>query len=626
MAIELTPSFPGLGQSFVPEIQRGQKGEKGDKGDKGDTGNSGVYVGTTEPTDPEVKIWLNPEGEAQPGRFVRYDDAQSLSNEQKSIARANIGVTSGSSSSGGSARPTIYCWGDSLTEGVGGYVMQVDNQHAYMAYSYPDWLGQTWNVVNLGARSENIPAIMARQGADPIVLQSALNIPASKDTPVLIQQVTQLYNQTTGLGFTSKSGALVKICKEVESPGLNPCVIAGVEGIIYRETVNTYLDNETTYNYYFKRLESGTAVTAPSGTEIETYAMRYYRNGGVAVIWMGANGGYSSVADFINKVNAMVEYGEYSNYLVIISREFSGADLQALKSGLTDDDGFCHVISLMDQLPYRGYAMAGIPNGTVDTSWWTTTDVLKKAAPLLCEFIASGTGEDQYGTLHYSSWGYKAIGKLVNEKLGTMDLYTSGGGSGPETDDYGTLMYKLKSARSLDGTTYINTKVKLFDAVSKSWTFAIKWSGSPTTLNGWPANVFCCAKDGTWKGLLYRYYTTGAGNFLFGNRNSNMTSTKTDGMVDNYGGTNIVIVSRDGDNYTAYCNGKEKAYGEVITYTMAAADTIDLPLILGARYNAEGTEVHYQTIVTIEDCRVYDDALDETAMSALYDELAASGT
>lgn len=105
-----------------------------------------------------------------------------------------------------------------------------------------------------------------------------------------------------------------------------------------------------------------------------------------------------------------------------------------------------------------------------------------------------------------------------------------------------------------------------------------------------------------------------------------MTSTKTDGMVDNYGGTNIVIVSRNGDNYTAYCNGKEKAYGEVITYTMAAADTFSLPLILGARYNAEGTEVHYQTIVTIEDCRVYDDALDETAMSALYDELAASGT
>ena len=61
----------------------------------------------------------------------------------------------------------IWCWGDSLTEGVGGYIMQAENHNAYMAYSYPAWLGQSWNVVNLGARSENIAAIMARQGRTP---------------------------------------------------------------------------------------------------------------------------------------------------------------------------------------------------------------------------------------------------------------------------------------------------------------------------------------------------------------------------------------------------------------------------------------------------------------------------
>ena len=31
---------------------------------KGDTGDSGVYVGTTEPTNPNVRIWINPEGES----------------------------------------------------------------------------------------------------------------------------------------------------------------------------------------------------------------------------------------------------------------------------------------------------------------------------------------------------------------------------------------------------------------------------------------------------------------------------------------------------------------------------------------------------------------------------------
>jgi hypothetical protein len=38
-------------------------GEKGDKGEKGDTGIPGVYVGTEEPTDPNVSVWVNPNGD-----------------------------------------------------------------------------------------------------------------------------------------------------------------------------------------------------------------------------------------------------------------------------------------------------------------------------------------------------------------------------------------------------------------------------------------------------------------------------------------------------------------------------------------------------------------------------------
>lgn len=44
----------------------GAPGAKGDKGDKGDTGNSGVYLGSTEPADETVKVWINPDGESSP--------------------------------------------------------------------------------------------------------------------------------------------------------------------------------------------------------------------------------------------------------------------------------------------------------------------------------------------------------------------------------------------------------------------------------------------------------------------------------------------------------------------------------------------------------------------------------
>lgn len=47
-----------------PQGPTGADGAPGVKGDKGDTGDSGVYLGTTEPADPEIKVWINPDGDA----------------------------------------------------------------------------------------------------------------------------------------------------------------------------------------------------------------------------------------------------------------------------------------------------------------------------------------------------------------------------------------------------------------------------------------------------------------------------------------------------------------------------------------------------------------------------------
>lgn len=51
-------------------LVNGAKGDKGDKGDtgaqgiKGDTGDAGVEISTTQPTDPDVSVWINPNGTA----------------------------------------------------------------------------------------------------------------------------------------------------------------------------------------------------------------------------------------------------------------------------------------------------------------------------------------------------------------------------------------------------------------------------------------------------------------------------------------------------------------------------------------------------------------------------------
>lgn len=47
----------------------------GATGQKGDTGESGVYTGTEEPTDPEIKVWINPEGTLPSAQNITIADA-----------------------------------------------------------------------------------------------------------------------------------------------------------------------------------------------------------------------------------------------------------------------------------------------------------------------------------------------------------------------------------------------------------------------------------------------------------------------------------------------------------------------------------------------------------------------
>lgn len=45
-------------------VPRGDTGKTGSTGPKGDTGSSGVYIGTSQPTDSNINVWIDPDGEA----------------------------------------------------------------------------------------------------------------------------------------------------------------------------------------------------------------------------------------------------------------------------------------------------------------------------------------------------------------------------------------------------------------------------------------------------------------------------------------------------------------------------------------------------------------------------------
>lgn len=527
----------------------------------------------------------------------------------------------------------VYCWGDSLTEGVGGDVATQESIQRFIVSAYPDVVARTYPCVNLGCRGETIQTIMARQGSDPMVV-GGFTIPASADENVIVGYLRGRYYDSNRLGIATQSGDVAQPLKETEA-GVNPCVIAGVEGILYRDYT---ADSDGRYAYRFHRLKDGEATAVPSNTQIETYAMRNYRNG-VAVIWMGANGAVNSHTAYIQKLKDMITYGNYKNYIVVIAREYVKQwvfeDTNSIEKSMTDTDGVCHLLYLPDELVRRGYTLAGIAASAnvPDTSAWTTTDAIKKNAPLLM-YSSGGNTEDKFDTLHFSAYGYKAIGKMVVEKLGQLlaTQSSSGDDSKPTDvgyvkdgeDDFGAYAFKLTRAKTGTGSIF-NTGYKPHD-VEKNWTIACRFADN-MEISAEAGTLGCIfesrkyfadaeSKKDTAVYLRKRLSSSGVykfdmaggfGGFGFPTTNAPGYTEPTDGYHD-------VIIRKEGGHYTFWMDGG-KAYNSALDYTIPADHYTDEPLYLFGRVENGNT---YQIMTgEIKDFRIYEAALNDTQISTL---------
>ena len=550
----------------------------------------------------------------------------------KSIEDKGNNILAQIQQTGGNA-DVVYCWGDSLTEGVGGWLATPEGIQSAIVSAYPDVVARTYPCVNLGCRGETIQTIMARQGSDPMVV-GGFTIPASADENVIVGYLRGRYYDSNRLGIATQSGDVAQPLKETEA-GVNPCVIAGVEGILYRDYT---ADSDGRYAYRFHRLKDGEATVVPSNTQIETYAMRNYRNG-VAVIWMGANGAVNSHTAYIQKLKDMITYGNYKNYIVIIAREYVKQwvfeDANSIEKAMIDTDGVCHLLYLPDELVRRGYVLAGIAASAnvPDTSAWTTTDAIKKNAPLLM-YSSGGSTEDKFETLHFSAYGYKAIGKMVVEKLGQL-LATQSSGSDDSKptdvgyvkdgeDDFGAYAFKLTRAKTGTGSIF-NTGYKPHD-VEKNWTIACRFADNMVTTAeaGTLGCIFESRKhfsdaESKKDTVAYLRRTTnddgsysyslggGFGAFSFNPEQSSGYVAPTDGYHD-------AIIRKEGGLYTFWLDGG-KAYNSALDYTIPTDHYTDEPLYLFGRVENGNT---YQVMTgEIKNFRIYETALADAQISAL---------
>ena len=368
----------------------------------------------------------------------------------------------------------VYCWGDSLTQGIGG------NVNGWHLISYPKVLSEYCNAINLGILSDDVPTIMSRIGAETIVLPECV-IPGSSKTSVIIGNTTD--------GLSLQSGRTAKLLKYGEA-GVNPCFVNDVPCVLFRDYAGDTTDG---LNIRLRRLNDGLPVEVQAGTVLQTFGSKFYKGNGLHIFWMGANGGYGSDAagtdlafsDYLNQLQKCVDYVSPADYLIVYARERKGyaldeeSEIAELKSKFPN-----HVINLLPQLNDRGLLYA-------ETNSWDGTTV--NGVPSVLD---SGDG------CHYSFYGYMAIGKIIWEYVVQRLMNQNKEEILPieeDKDSIGVWAYKLKEAKTLvDGSAPINTYFKPFAEGNDSWTIAVKYSSDlqAATSDQWGPLLECEAITG----------------------------------------------------------------------------------------------------------------------------------
>ena len=413
--------------------------------------------------------------------------------------------------------------------------------------------------------------------------------------------------------------------------GINPCTLSGVRGTLHRGTTR----NDSDDNYYFTRLTPGSAVEVPAGSTLETFAMANYRNG-LAVIWMGANGGHSGAADFCAKVKKMVAYGGYSDYLVLLSREFRDDAADSVAAALTDGEGKCHVLNLYRQLPLHGLTLANMSHSYFDTSGYAQGDAILEKAPILCACTMEN-GSPKFEALHFSAYGYRAIGKLVAAWLAQS---TPAAGDTPArppeesiyeenvTDAYGKMLWRLKKPLTSTGSRVVDTRWAPYDR-EKDWTLAVKirdgMGGSENYNSILESRDDTAGVETTLHLRVEKVTETPVFNIGLGNRKG-FSVLKSGGLFEWVGGDfstdgyHYCIIAKTGGSYVVlFDGGCWDGYGA----PLEGAFTGDT-LCLFARRMPDGSFAQYAA-GTIEDFRIYDTGLTAQQCRALARQMQEAG-
>lgn len=283
-------------------------------------------------------------------------------------------------------KETVNCWGDSLTRGVG-VGDSYSKTFPYVLHGLLD--GR--KVINCGVGGENTINIASRQGGLPNIVKP-FTIPANASKVEI--ELTNIYGDSTGILLQGGSALDPTTGQYVMTAQINPCSINGVEGTLTHENGK----------YYFSRSENGESVIVSRPTPLITHAMISLRDN-INIIWLGTNGGFTTSAELIENIEAMIDY------MTPINKKYIVFGIHHLVSTVTETFETIeknmamhfgrHYINQRKYMIEYGLSDAGITPTVEDT----TAISQGKIPPSLL-----------YDDVHYNDKGYNIIATLASER------------------------------------------------------------------------------------------------------------------------------------------------------------------------------------------------------------------
>ena len=237
--------------------------------------------------------------------------------------------------------PYITCWGDSLTA-MGGWTTTLQTLTGLTVY-------------NGGTGGENSQTIMARQGAD-VMMVNNITIPATTD-PIVIA------SRNTDKGISTYFGNKVTPLLQ-GGAHVNPCYIGDVKGTL-KWTGESYSDTNGTWT--FTRSETGEQIEINRPTAIRTDFDINKNAPKIMIIYMGQNGGYANIEQLVQQHRLMIEHSNCKDFIVLGLSSGTASSRKEYEDAMKNEFGR-RFISLREYLSVYGLDDAGITPTEQDTS------------------------------------------------------------------------------------------------------------------------------------------------------------------------------------------------------------------------------------------------------------------